>query len=266
MNEKYKIIIGYTLITFLWGSTWLAIRIGLDSLTPMFAVGLRFFIASLFVFVVMKISKLKLQTDVLSIKLYVFLGFFSFIIPFSLVYWGEQFVPSGLTSVVFAVFPFFVILFSWLMIPNEKIGIYKSLGSLIGFIGIAIIFWEDITFDFSKYLLGMIAILSSAAIQGLAAVVIKKHGSNLNPLAMNFISLLLAGVVLIPAGLIFEDSSALVFDSKAIYSILYLSFFWNCCNIYNLFLVDEKDKCGSTFAINISNTNYSLTFRGYNFK
>lgn len=224
-SESLKIVLGYILITLLWGSTWLAIRVGLDSLTPMFAVGLRFFIASFFVLIVMKISKVKLQTDSLSIKLYIFLAFFSFIIPFTMVYWAEQFVPSGLTSVVFAVFPFFVIIFSWLMLPNGAIGIYKSIGVLIGFIGIAVIFWSDITFDFSEYSLGMIAILSSAIIQGFVAVVIKKHGSELNPLSMNFVPLLITGIVLIPVGLLFENRESLVFDSKAIYSILYLSFF-----------------------------------------
>ena len=240
MNEKYKIIIGYILITALWGSTWLAIRVGLDSLTPMFAVGLRFFVASFFVLIVMKIANVKLQTDTLSIKLYLFLGFFSFIIPFSLVYWAEKFVPSGLTSVVFSVFPFIVILFSWVMIPNEKIGIYKILGSLMGFIGIVIIFWEDITFDFSEYSLGMIAILASAVIQGFVAVVVKKHGRNLNPLSMNFVPLLLTGIVLIPVGLIFENSESLVFDSKAIYSILYLSFFGTVVTFTTYFWLMKK--------------------------
>ena len=225
MNEKVKIILGYILITILWGSTWLAIRIGLDSLTPMFAVGLRFFIASFFVLLVMKISKVKLQTDPLSIKLYFFLAFFSFIIPFSMVYWSEQFVPSGLTSVIFAVFPFFVILFSWIMLPNSQVGIYKTIGVLIGFIGITVIFWEDISIDFSEYSLGMIAILASAMIQGYVAVIIKKYGSKLNPLSMNFIPLLISGIVLIPFGLLFEDSSSLVFDQKAVYSILYLALF-----------------------------------------
>ncbi|PIQ07677.1 MAG: multidrug DMT transporter permease [Ignavibacteriales bacterium CG18_big_fil_WC_8_21_14_2_50_31_20] len=224
-SESFKIGLGYILITLLWGSTWLAIRVGLDSLTPMFAVGLRFFIASFFVFIVMKISKVKLQTDPLSIKLYLFLAFFSFIIPFTMVYWGEQFVPSGLTSIIFAVFPLFVILFSWLMIPNEHVGIYKLIGVLIGFIGIIIIFWKDMSLDLSENSLGMIAILVSAIIQGLVAVVIKKHGNKLNPLSMNFIPLLISGIVLIPAGLIFEDSSSLVFDTKAISSILYLAFF-----------------------------------------
>ena len=224
-SESLKIGLGYILITLLWGSTWLAIRVGLDSLTPMFAVGLRFFIASFFVFIVMKISKVKLQTDLLSIKLYLFLAFFSFIFPFSMVYWGEQFVPSGLTSIIFAVFPLFVILFSWLMISNEHVGIYKLIGVLIGFIGIIIIFWKDMSLDLSENSLGMIAILGSAIIQGLVAVVIKKHGNSLNPLSMNFIPLLISGIILIPAGLIFEDSSSLVFDSKAISSILYLAFF-----------------------------------------
>ncbi len=225
MNENIKIVLGYILITLLWGSTWLAIRVGLDSLTPMFAVGVTFFIASIFVYIVMKISNVKLQTDSLSIKLYLFLAFFSFIIPFSLVYWGEQFVPSGLASVIFAVFPFFVILFSWLLLPDGSIGIYKSIGVLAGFIGITIIFWDDISLDFAEYSLGMIAILSSATIQGFVAVIIKKHGSKLNPLSMNFVPLLITGIVLIPVGLLFENRESLVFDSKAIYSILYLAFF-----------------------------------------
>ena len=225
MNEKIKIVLGYIIITLLWGSTWLAIRVGLDSLTPMFAVGVRFFIASIFVFIIMKISKVKLQTDSLSIKLYLFIAFFSFIVPFSLVYWGEQYVPSGLASVIFAVFPFFVILFSWLLLPDGSIGIYKSIGVLAGFIGITIIFWEDLSLDFADYSLGMIAILVSATIQGFVAVIIKKHGSKLNPLSMNFVPLLITGIVLIPVGLLFEDRESLVFDSKAIYSILYLAFF-----------------------------------------
>jgi drug/metabolite transporter (DMT)-like permease len=71
----------------------------------------------------------------------------------------------------------------------------------------------------------MIAILISASIQAFVAVIIKKYGGKLNPLSMNFVPLLLAGIVLIPTGLIFEDRSSLVFDSKAIFSILYLAFF-----------------------------------------
>ncbi|MCF6269449.1 MAG: EamA family transporter [Melioribacteraceae bacterium] len=240
MNENVKIILGYILITLLWGSTWVVIRIGLDSLTPMFAVGLRFFLASIFVYLIMKISKVKLQTDSLSIKLYLFLAFSSFIIPFSLVYWAEQFVPSGLASVIFAVFPFFVIIFSWLLLPGGSIGIYKSIGVLVGFIGITVIFWDDISLNFSGYSLGMIAILLSAIIQGFAAVIIKKHGSKLNPLSMNFVPLLVTGIVLIPVGLLFENRESLIFDSKAVYSILYLAFFGTVVTFTTYFWLLQK--------------------------
>ena len=71
----------------------------------------------------------------------------------------------------------------------------------------------------------MLAILVSAIIQGYVAVIIKKHGNKLNPLSMNFIPLLISGVILIPLGLIFEDRNSLAFDLKAILSIMYLAFF-----------------------------------------
>jgi drug/metabolite transporter (DMT)-like permease len=111
------------------------------------------------------------------------------------------------------------------MMPNERVGIYKTIGVLVGFIGISIIFLNDIALDVSGYTLGMIAILFSAFIQGFAAVIIKKYAGGLNPLSMNFVPLLIAGVVLIPAGVIFENRESLTFDMKAVYSILYLAFF-----------------------------------------
>ena len=120
-NERSKIILGFISICLIWGSTWLAIRIGLSSLTPVIAVGIRFLIASLIVYSIIKIRKLKLQTDPLSIKLYIFLGFFAFTIPYGLVYWAEQFIPSGLTSILFAIMPFSIILFSRLMIKDNII-------------------------------------------------------------------------------------------------------------------------------------------------
>ena len=76
LTEKYKIAAGYVLICLIWGSTWLAIRLGLGSLTPLISAGLRFFLASIFVFLFMKMKKIELQTDSLSIKLYLILCFF----------------------------------------------------------------------------------------------------------------------------------------------------------------------------------------------
>ena len=148
---------------------------------------------------------------------------FAYIIPFTLVYWAEQFVPTGLTSVLFAIFPFWVIIFSRIAFPSEKIGMYKFFGVLLGFIGIAIIFQDELSFDFGNSTLGILAVILSATIQGGVAVVVKKYGKEINPVSINLIPLLITGIVLIPVGLIFEDRSRLAFSYNALFSILYLS-------------------------------------------
>ena len=224
-DQNLKITSGYILICLLWGSTWLAIRIGLDSLTPVLAAGFRFLAAGIFIFTMMKIKNVSLQTDSLSVKLYFVMGFLSFVIPFGLVYWAEQFIASGLTSVLFAVFPFLVILFSRLAIPTETIGVYKIIGTVLGFTGIFAIFSDDLSFNISQDFWAMLAVVISATMQAGIAVTMKKFGGHLNPLSMNLIPVLIAGIVMIPLGFIFEDTARVVIDGKAVFSVLYLAFF-----------------------------------------
>jgi len=223
--EKAKIIIGYTFISLVWGSTWLAIRLGLDSLSPLISAGLRFFIASILIFVVIKMRNAPLQKDRTSIKLYFFMGFLSFVIPFGLVYWAEQFIPSGLTSVLFGVFPFSVFLFSLILLENEETDKYKLISVVLGFIGILIIFYDGFQVDIKNHILGLVAVIVSALFQGLVAVVIKRWGGHLNSFSMNGPPLLIAGISMIFLAFLFEDSSKWIFDENAIFSILYLAVF-----------------------------------------
>jgi drug/metabolite transporter (DMT)-like permease len=226
MNKlALKIFLVYAMLCFIWGSTWLAIRIGLESLTPIYSCGLRFSLASIFIFILMKIKGFKLQTDKLSIRLYLLMGFFSFIIPFGLVYWAEQFVPSGIAAVLFAVYPFFVVIFSYMRLSSEEIGFYKIAGTVIGFTGIVIIFYDSFGGDISDYLVGMFAVVLSGIMQAWIAVSIKKFGHHLHPLSMNFIPMVIAGIGMIIIGYLFEDLSSTRFDENAILSILYLAFF-----------------------------------------
>jgi drug/metabolite transporter (DMT)-like permease len=223
--DSVKIVFAYLLACLIWGTTWLAIRVGLEDLTPLVSGGYRFILASLLIFVLMKIRKIPLETDKISIRLYLMMAFFSFSIPFSFVYWGEQYVPSGLASVLFAVYPFFIIIYSIFLLPGEKIDAYKLSGILLGFSGIVIIFSDQIGGDFSAYLLGMILIVISAIMQAGAGVIIKKYGYYLNPLAINLIPMFIAGVMMLATGFVFEDTSNIRYSSNAILSIIYLAFF-----------------------------------------
>lgn len=224
-SDKMKILVGYIFISLVWGSTWLAIRLGLDSLTPLISAGLRFFLASILIFFVIKIKTFPLHNDARSIGLYFFMGFCSFVIPFGLVYWAEQFIPSGLTSVLFGVFPFSVYLFSLLLLDNEQTDKYKLLSVIVGFIGILIIFYDGVNVDVENHLVGLIAVVVSAIMQGSVAVVIKKWGGHLNSFSMNGPPLLIAGISMIIFAFLFEDSSTWNFDQNAILSITYLAVF-----------------------------------------
>lgn len=220
-----KVLLVYALLCFIWGSTWLAIRFGLESLTPVFSAGLRFSLASLMILLLMKIKKISLQTDRESIRLYILMGFFSFVIPFGLVYWAEQFVPSGMAAVLFAVYPFCVVIFSYLRLPGEQIGFYKIAGTVLGFTGIVVIFSDSFTGDLTVYILGMLAVVLSGMMQAWIAVSIKKFGHHLHPLSMNFIPMVIAGISMILIGYFSEDLSKIKIDENAILSILYLACF-----------------------------------------
>lgn len=224
-NNTFKIIVIYAIACLIWGSTWMAIRISLNSFTPFLSVGLRFSLASLFIYALMKFKGIKIQTDRLSFTLYVLMGFFSFVIPFGLVYWGEQFVPSGLASVLFSVNPFFVAIFSYYFITSEKIGVPKIIGIVLGFSGLLVIFSENLTGDIPIYLPGMLAVVVSAIMQGGLQVTIKKFGGNLHPLSMNLVPMAIAGIVMTFSGFFLEDMSKVEFTSAGYLSVAYLALF-----------------------------------------
>lgn len=235
-----KILLVYILLCLIWGSTWLAIKASLESLTPFISGGSRFLLAAMFILILMKILGISLQKDKESIRLYFLMGFLSFVIPFGLVYWAEQFVPSGLASVLFGVYPFFVAIFSFYRLPDELIGKLKIIGMALGFIGIVVIFSDSFSADFSNLFLGMIAVALSGIIQAWIAVTLKKSGKHLNPLSMNFIPMLIAGTTGLIAGVLFEDLSSLKLDEVAVISVVYLAFFGSVVTFTSFYWLMKK--------------------------
>jgi drug/metabolite transporter (DMT)-like permease len=224
-SENIKIAGGYTLICLLWGSTWLFIRLGLNSLNPVFSAGFRFAIAALVLLVIIKLRRAKLVLDKTAVLLYTAMGFFMFVFPLGFVYWAEQHISSGLTSVLFTVFPLFVLVFSRMFNVSKTINPYQVTGIILGIIGVVIIFIEDISLKGENIIIAMGLVLISATLQALMQVFIKKYGDHLNPMSMNFIPLLLAGSVMVITSLFIEDFSKNNFDVNAFISVGYLAVF-----------------------------------------
>ncbi len=224
-SESFKITIGYIVICLIWGSTWLVIRMGLDSITPILGAGLRFLLAAILTLGVMRIMGARLQKDRQSIILYCILCVFSYVLPFSFVYWGEKYVPSGLASILFATFPLFIALISWFLIPNDKISLSTVIGIIFGFIGIIFIFSDDLNLNFSINFTAMLVIVISSLLQAFTAVIIKRWGKHLNPVSMNFIPIMFAGIIMIIIALLFEDTSKNKYDFNSIFSVCFLALF-----------------------------------------
>lgn len=221
-SEKLKTWLGFFVISTVWGSTWLAIKIGVTTLPPFFAAGIRFVIASAVLYAIIRIRGLRVVMTPDAKKLYLAMGLLTFFISFALVYWGEQFIPSALGSILFASFPFWVALFSFLL-RTEPIDGFKGSGIVMGFLGIVLIFWGD--FDIGNPLagLGMAAMVVSTILQAYVLIIVKRLGHSISPIVMNFAGMAMgaAGLMLLSAAT--EGWADIRWNVPAALSILYLA-------------------------------------------
>lgn len=222
-SERVKVWIGFAVVSWVWGSTWLAIKIGLHSVPPLIGAGIRFLIASAILYTVVRMRKIEIPVSPELRRLYVILIFFSYAIPFGIVYWCQQFIPTGLSSILFGAYPLWVVLFSHVVLENERLNAYKVAGIIVGFSGLVIIFSRDIHWTDARGFIGMLGILSTTVMQGVSLVLIKKYAQPVSPFALNFVGMSVAGVLLLAAGLVFESIGTVIWDAAAIGSILYLS-------------------------------------------
>lgn len=215
----------FMILCLIWGSTWLAIKIGLDGSPPFLGAGFRFTIASSFLFLLTAVTGKWSFSFKGKWPMVLLAGVLLFPLPYSLVYWGSQYVESGMAAVLFAIMPFFVAFLAFLMIPDEKLTLVKIGGMIIGFGGIIIIFADNLGTKGSLGILGMAAIASSSFFSSLATILSKKHFHNINPLPLTAVQSSLGAIGLTLLGLLTESVSDFRTDAKTVGSLLYLAIF-----------------------------------------
>lgn len=227
-SESALIKLGFVLLCLIWGSTWLAIKIGLESVPPFYGVFFRFLLAALILVGIMKVRGMVIPRDKESWKLFAVLGLFSLGLPFGIIYWSGQFLPTGLMSILFAVFPFMVAIFSHMFLPEEPLNRYKVIGIVLGFSGIVVIFSRSFSLEglvSDSGVLGMIGVLLATVLQAASVIVVKKKAHAISPIVLNFGGMVLGTIPVFAMALAFERFSDVRFDANAIGSIVYLSTF-----------------------------------------
>lgn len=220
----------------MWGSTWLAIKIGLESIPPFLGAALRFLVAACIMFVIVYAKKIVIPRDTVSVRLYILAGTCTFSLGYAFVYWGQQYVPSALASILFGTFPFFVAALSWFVYKSEYITWLKALGILIGFVGVVVIFSEDVNYHLGEAsFFGMLALICAAIVQAFASVTIKKYGAELSTFALVSVGMAIGTLVLFTISIATEDWSKTIFDTKAVGSVLYLATFGSIVTFGTMF-------------------------------
>ena len=211
----------FLIVCLSWGTTWLGIKIAVESVPPLTAAGLRFLIAfPLFLsFAVLRKEPLLFPRQSRWFFVFVTLSYFS--LPSYLLNYGEMHVSSGLTALLFSCMPVFILMFSALFL-REKIYPSQMLGIAIGFASLfMIIRSQGLHLDQAEWL-GVLAILCAAVMHALCYVVTKKHGSAISVITYNTLPIGIAGLMLFIVGLSFEAPSFQDVTARSWAALLYL--------------------------------------------
>jgi len=203
----------------------MVLKLGLWSLPPFLAAAIRFFTAFLLLFLFAMFRRLKFPRGLKHHLFFVGFGLVNFTGGYASVYWGQQFIASGLASVLFSVMPFFVLGLSIWFLPEESITLKKFTGVFIGFCGVLTIFWNQITItdDQPMAIFGMIAVLVSPLFASIGTITAKRYTKAMHPIVLVTLPMLYAAISFFLLSFIFERGSHPVFDFNAVFSLIYLS-------------------------------------------
>ncbi len=213
----------YGLLVLIWSSTWVAIKIGLEDAPALLGAGVRFALAGLILLAIAKVQRRDLRTDWMLAGV---LALAPFAFAYGLVYWGEQYVPSGLAAVLFGVLPLYTALLGAALLPDEPLRARLLAGVCIAIGGLALAFLESVELGAAeKAALGASALALSplgAAVGGIAQ---KRRAAELDAVVLNGWGMLGGGLLLLAASGLSEDWGEFAWTAESVGSILYLAVF-----------------------------------------
>jgi len=194
----------WLLLGVVWGSTWLFIKLGLEDLPPFTLAGLRFLVASAAMWITLAVRRIRLRRRWRDWTLMIGTGLLTFGLDYGLVFWGENHISAGLTSILFSTMPLFVLLLAHVMIESERITPLKLGGILVGIGGVALIFSRQLQLGDTLALWGAVAVLAAAAFAAISSVLVRRHAGHLNPAVLTTVQMTFGCLPLLLIGFVVE--------------------------------------------------------------
>ncbi len=228
-------------LILIWGTTWAVIRVGLRGLPPFTGVALRFGIAAVVLFAAAGLVGLRLSRGRRALALGGVNAALAFSLSYGVVYWAEQWVPSGLASVLFSTFPLMVAGLAHFLLPGERIRAASAVGMLVGFLGVLVIFSEDLAAVGGQETVAASAVfLLSPLAAAVANVVVKRWGKGIHPLSLTAPPMAATALLMGAMAAIFERGRELSFDASSIGALLYLAIAGTAVTFFLYFWLLER--------------------------
>ena len=225
-KEHIKAYLAWVTICLVWGTTYLAIRVGVSEFPPFFFAGFRWIIAGSILLTIMKLRGYKLPSkkDLPHIAV---VGITLLGIANGFVVLAEQWLPSGLTALFITTIPILVALFELFTTEKKTFNIYLITGLVFGFLGVVLMLSNNLNDIFSRsYLLGFLFLFIAVTSWAGGSVYSKHNKLKAHPLMGASIQMLLSGTLQIIVGIILGEHTHINdITPTGIYSLLYLIVF-----------------------------------------
>lgn len=212
-------------VCLLWGTTYLAIRIALETVPPMLMGALRWTTAGAFILGVMKVrgDRMPGREDwpVLAVLGVLLIGFGN-----GGVVWAEQTLPSGLTAVLVAVVPFWMIAVERFAGDDSRLTLRRLFGLLVGFGGIVLLVWPELEVgEGRQFLLGVLATQVACLGWAIGSSYSRRRRPAENVLAVAAFQMLFGGIAMTIASLVHREWAQVAFNPRTAAAVTYLVVF-----------------------------------------
>lgn len=135
----FPVVVRYLLLVVLWGSTWAAIKVGVASVPPFVFAFERAFAVSLLLTALALVMRLRFPSDRRTLVAAAVAGIVNTGSSWAIIFWAEQYVPSGLVAVFGAAGPIWTAILAHFLVRGDRLSPVKVLGLLLGLVGIGVL-------------------------------------------------------------------------------------------------------------------------------
>jgi drug/metabolite transporter (DMT)-like permease len=207
---------------FAWGSSYLFIKIGVETLTPFTLVAARTGIGALVLALVMLLTREQLPRERSAYGNLLVVALLGIVIPFSLITWGEQTIDSGLAAILNGTVPLFVILLAAFVLADEPVTINRLVGLVVGFVGVVVLTSPSLQSGFGGELPGELALMGASVSYAGAGVYARAAVKGIAPLPSAFLEVGFAFLIMLVLAFGFERPLATTLDWQSVLAVAWL--------------------------------------------